>query len=86
VINLKGTFDVVMVSKFFDVLFGFRRCEICSCDLLPFFKLPDTSKQLSKRLRVNVVGYDDGSNIAFLKYKLALNLAKNIKRVKNLER
>jgi hypothetical protein len=27
--------DVVMVSKFFDVLFGLRRCEIRSCDLLP---------------------------------------------------
>ena len=25
-----------MVSKFFDVLFGFRRCEIRSCDLFPF--------------------------------------------------
>jgi hypothetical protein len=35
---------------------------------------------------VNVAGYDDGSNIAFLKYKLALKLTKNIRWVKNPER
>ncbi len=36
VINLKQHFDVVMVSKFFDVLFGFRRCDFRSSDLFPF--------------------------------------------------
>jgi len=30
------TFDVVMVCKFFDVLFGSRCCEIGSSDLFPF--------------------------------------------------
>ncbi len=34
-ITLMKIFDVVMVSKFFNVLFGFRRCEIRSSDLLP---------------------------------------------------
>ena len=28
-------FDVVIISNFFDVLFGFRRCEIRSSDLFP---------------------------------------------------
>ena len=36
-ITLINLFDVVIVSKFFDVLFGFRRCEIRSSDLFPFF-------------------------------------------------
>ncbi len=35
VINLKPHFDVVMVCKFFDVLFGFRRCDFRSSDLYP---------------------------------------------------
>jgi hypothetical protein len=34
-IPLIKLFDVVIVSKFFDVLFGFRRCEIRSSDLFP---------------------------------------------------
>ncbi len=34
-ITLMKTFDVVMVCKFFNVLFGFLRCEICSSDLFP---------------------------------------------------
>ena len=34
-ITLINLFDVVIVSKFFDVLFGFRRCEIRSSDLFP---------------------------------------------------
>ncbi len=35
VINLKAIFDVVIVSKFFDVLFGFRRCDFRSSELFP---------------------------------------------------
>ena len=35
VITLMETFDVVMVYKFFDVLFAFRRCDFCSSDLFP---------------------------------------------------
>ncbi len=35
-IALINLFDVVIVSNFFDVLFGFRRCEIRSSDLFPF--------------------------------------------------
>jgi hypothetical protein len=34
-IPLIKLFDVAIVSKFFDVLFGFPRCEICSSDLFP---------------------------------------------------
>ncbi len=34
-IALINLFDVVIVCKFFDVLFGFRRCEIRSSDLFP---------------------------------------------------
>ena len=37
VITLMETFDVVMVCKFFDVLFGFQCCEIHSSDLFPMF-------------------------------------------------
>jgi hypothetical protein len=36
-ITLINLFDVVIVSKFFDVIFGFRRCEIRSSDLFPKF-------------------------------------------------
>jgi hypothetical protein len=35
VINLRTHFDVVIISKFFDVLFGFRRCNFHSSDLFP---------------------------------------------------
>ncbi len=41
-----------MASKFFDVLFGFRRCEIRSCDLFPiarqtivYYKQPRKAKE-----------------------------------------
>ena len=34
-ITLINLFDVVIVSKIFDVLFGFRRCDFCSSDLFP---------------------------------------------------
>ncbi len=34
-ITLIKLFDVVIVSNFFDVLFGFQRCEIRSSDLFP---------------------------------------------------
>ncbi len=37
VITLMETFDEVMVYKFFDVLFGFRRSDFGSCYLFPFF-------------------------------------------------
>jgi hypothetical protein len=37
VITLMDAFDVVMVHKFFDVLFGFRRSDFCSSDLFPYF-------------------------------------------------
>ncbi len=36
-IALINLFDVVIVYNFFGVLFGFRRCEICSSDLFPAF-------------------------------------------------
>jgi hypothetical protein len=36
-IALIKLFDVVIVSNFFNVLFGFRRCEIRSSDLFPFY-------------------------------------------------
>jgi hypothetical protein len=35
-ITLINLFDVVIISNFFNVLFGFRRCEIRSSDLFPF--------------------------------------------------
>ncbi len=47
VINLKAIFDVVIVSKFFDVLFGFQRCDFRSSDLFPYgerFKIAQIPK------------------------------------------
>jgi hypothetical protein len=37
VITLMETFNVVMVYKFFNVLFAFRCCDFCSSDLFPTF-------------------------------------------------
>ncbi len=34
------TFDVVMVYKFFDVIFGFQCCDFCSSDLFPKLTIP----------------------------------------------
>jgi hypothetical protein len=39
-INLKDTFDVLMLCKFFDDLFGFRCSDFRSCDLFPVSRLP----------------------------------------------
>ena len=38
-ISFLTIFDVVMVYKFFDVLFAFQRCDFCSSDPFPSFFL-----------------------------------------------
>ena len=53
-ITFINLFDVVIVVRFFDVLFGFRRCEIRSSDLFPISLptyLPPTNelKRIDKR-------------------------------------
>jgi hypothetical protein len=50
------TFDVVMVCKFFDVLFGLRRCEIRSSDLFPVKQLFFENKNAVKK---HTVGFFD---------------------------
>ena len=42
-INLIDTFNVLMLCKFFDDLFGFRLSDFRSCDLFPLFLLTSYS-------------------------------------------
>jgi hypothetical protein len=68
VINLKPHFDVVMVCKFFDVLFGFQLCDFCSSDLSPNV-LEQTTESRDKSLK---------SHESFL-FKICV-IRKNIKK------
>ena len=48
-ISFLTIFDVVMVYKFFDVLFGFPRCDFRSSDLFPF-KQPNFRVKKRKKI------------------------------------
>ncbi len=50
VITLMETFDVVMVCKFFDVLFAFRCCDFRSSDLFPNYSKTSTTGKKHKIL------------------------------------